>query len=226
MSFVEMQGVAKTYCSRGEPVLAVKDVSLEIVEGESVAIMGPSGSGKSTLLGMLGGLTAPSSGKLIVDGIDVYALASEQRALFRREYVGFVFQAFQLIPYLTVLENVLLPLAVFGVSATKQKRCASDVLHRVGLAAKASRIPDELSGGEQQRVAIARAVINEPLIILADEPTGNLDTATGGEVMSLFESLNREGRIVILVTHEPENLKYVHRCIRIRDGEVKEDDIL
>jgi len=226
MSFVEMQGVAKTYCSRGEPVLAVKDVSLEIVEGESVAIMGPSGSGKSTLLGMLGGLTAPSSGKLIVDGIDVYALASEQRALFRREYVGFVFQAFQLIPYLTVLENVLLPLAVSGVSATKQKRRASDVLHRVGLAAKASRLPDELSGGEQQRVAIARAVINEPPIILADEPTGNLDTATSGEVMSLFESLNREGRIVILVTHEPENLKYVYRCIRIRDGEVKEDDIL
>jgi putative ABC transport system ATP-binding protein len=185
--------------------------------------MGPSGSGKSTLLSMLGGLSHPNEGGIFVDEIDIYSLPAEQLADFRREYVGFVFQSFHLIPYLTVAENTMLPLTVTGYSSTDQKSMAGAILERVGLTSKTNRLPDELSGGEQQRVAIARALINQPPMILADEPTGNLDTATSEEIMRLFQSLHSEGQTIIMVTHNQENVKYVQRCVNLRDGRIDQN---
>jgi putative ABC transport system ATP-binding protein len=153
-----------------------------------------------------------------MDSLDVYALSNEQRADFRSEYIGFIFQSFQLIPYLTVLENVKLPMAVTGTSNREQTRLAMEVLEQVGLGAKAQRLPDQLSGGEQERVAIARAIVNRPPIILADEPTGNLDTDTAGEIMDLLKGLNRAGQTVIMVTHNPEMCRHTTRTLRLRDG--------
>lgn len=189
MSFIQVQQLRKTYSTGRELVHAMNDVSLEINQGEFVAVMGPSGSGKSTLLSVLGGLNHPTTGSVVVDGIEVYALSVEQCADFRREYLGFVFQSFQLLPYLTILENVMLPLTITGRSNKEQAAMAIAILEKVGLHSKASRLPDELSGGEQQRVAIARALVNQPPIILADEPTGNLDTATSKEIMGLLQDL-------------------------------------
>jgi len=208
----------KEHNGSAEKVTALGDMSVEIEEGEFVAVMGPSGSGKSTLLSVLGGLNHPTAGKVVVDEIDIYALPPERLADFRREYLGFVFQSFQLIPYLTVLENVMLPLAVTECSNAQQVEMATAMLNKVKLEKKSNRLPDELSGGEQERVAIARALVNQPPIVLADEPTGNLDTATSEEIMQLFQDLNKDGQTIIMVTHNPENVKYVHRCIRLRDG--------
>lgn len=220
MSFIQVQQLRKTYSTGREQVHAMNGVSLEINQGEFVAVMGPSGSGKSTLLSVLGGLSHPTEGKVTVDGIEVYALSVEQCADFRREYLGFVFQSFQLLPYLTILENVMLPLSITEYSGKDQANMAIAILERVGLRSKAFRLPDELSGGEQQRVAIARALVNQPPIILADEPTGNLDTATSKEIMGLLQDLNGEDHTVIMVTHNPENLRYTHRCVQLRDGRV------
>ncbi|HKJ98733.1 MAG TPA: ABC transporter ATP-binding protein [Desulfotignum sp.] len=216
--FIQVHDLVKTYADGGRSVNAIDQVSLSIDDGEFVTLMGRSGSGKSTLLSILGALLRPTSGKVVVDSMDLYSLGSEQRADFRSEYVGFIFQSFQLIPYLTVLENVSLPMAVTGLKKNKKRAMAMAVIDRVGLADKQDRLPDRLSGGEQERVAIARAIVNQPPLILADEPTGNLDTDTAGRIMELLASLNREGHTIVVVTHNPETEAYASRNIRVQDG--------
>jgi putative ABC transport system ATP-binding protein len=220
MPLIEINDVGKTYNSNGTAVRALDGVTLDVHEGEMVALMGPSGSGKSTLLSVLGAMTPPSRGKLTVDGIDVYGLSGERRADFRHTYLGFVFQQLQLVPYLTAIENVMLPLAITRHSHKEQNRMALSALNRVGLADKTGRLPSQLSGGEQERVAIARALVNAPPIILADEPTGSLDTHTGDEVMRTLKQLNEAGQTIVVVTHNPDNTRYVGRVIRIRDGRI------
>jgi len=220
MSLIEIKNLSKSYQSGEECVMALADVSLNIERGELISIMGPSGSGKSTLLTILGGLNHPSEGEVAVDEIPIYKLPMEKLADFRREYLGFIFQSFQLIPYLTVIENVMLPLSITQTSNRDQFRMAEEILEKVGLRVKAKRLPDQLSGGEQERVAIARALVNSPPILMADEPTGNLDTKTGKEIMDLFKHLNEEGQTIIMVTHNPENTAYSSRTISLRDGRV------
>ncbi|MDA8136710.1 MAG: ABC transporter ATP-binding protein [Desulfobacteraceae bacterium] len=216
---IEVHGLNKTYQSGDTRVEAVRNMDFFIDDAEFVTLMGRSGSGKSTLLSILGALNHPTGGKVMVDSLDIYALTSEQRADFRSEYIGFIFQSFQLIPYLTVLENVKLPMAVTGRKKKIQDRMAEEVIERVGLTAKSLRLPDQLSGGEQERVAIARAIVNKPPLILADEPTGNLDSKTAGDIMGLLKSLNSDGHTVIVVTHNPDMESYAGRTIRVRDGE-------
>jgi putative ABC transport system ATP-binding protein len=220
MSLIEINTLSKTYESGEECVLALVDVDLKIEKGEFVSVMGPSGSGKSTLLTILGGLNHPSRGEVVVDEISVYKLPLERLADFRREYLGFIFQSFQLIPYLTVIENVMLPLAITEKSNHEQVQMAEGILERMGLRRKERRLPDQLSGGEQERVAIARALVNSPPILLADEPTGNLDSKTGKEIMDLFKSLNGEGQTIIMVTHNPENVGFSSRTIQLLDGKI------
>lgn len=216
---IEIRSIGKDYKSGEGEVSAIKQMDFAIDDGEFVTIMGQSGSGKSTLLSILGGLNHPSRGKVLVDSLDLYDLTSEQRADFRSEYIGIIFQSFQLITYLTVLENVILPMAITGLKRKKKEKMAMDVLTKVGLAGKADRLPDQLSGGEQERVAIARAIVNQPPILLADEPTGNLDSETAAEVMGLLSFLNREeGLTIIMVTHNPETSVYSNRTIRVQDG--------
>jgi putative ABC transport system ATP-binding protein len=198
-------------------VVALEDMSLEVDGGEFVAVMGPSGSGKSTLLSILGVMNPPTSGTVEIDGIDAYALSQERQADLRREYVGFVFQQLELLPYLTAVENVMLPLAILNLPDKREK--AFSLLEQLGLdRRKASRLPSELSGGEQGRVAIARAIVNDPLIILADEPTGSLDTKNGEHILGLLRDLAAAGRAVIMVTHNPESRRVADRVIEIRDG--------
>jgi putative ABC transport system ATP-binding protein len=220
MSLIEINKLNKSYESGEECVLALVDVDLKIEKGEFVSVMGPSGSGKSTLLTILGGLNHPTRGEVMVDEIPIYKLPLERLADFRREYLGFIFQSFQLIPYLTVIENVMLPLAITDKSNQEQVRMAEGILGRMGLKAKERRLPDQLSGGEQERVAIARALVNSPPILLADEPTGNLDSKTGKEIMDLFKSLNEEGQTIIMVTHNPENVAFSSRTIQLLDGKI------
>ena len=215
---IEIQGIGKDYQSGEATVEAIKQMDFFIDDGEFVSIMGQSGSGKSTLLSILGGLNHPTRGRILLDSLDIYKLTSEQRADLRSEYIGVIFQSFQLIPYLTVLENVKLPMAITGNKARKQDKMARDVLARVGLANKADRLPDQLSGGEQERVAIARAIVNRPPILLADEPTGSLDSKTADEIMNLLTELNHEGQTIIMVTHNPEACKYASRTIMVKDG--------
>jgi putative ABC transport system ATP-binding protein len=215
---IEVRQVGKDYHSGESTVQAIKEMSLYIDDGEFVSIMGQSGSGKSTLLSILGGLNHPTRGRMLLDTLDIYKLTSEQRADLRSEYIGVIFQSFQLIPYLTVLENVKLPMAITGKKAKIQDKMARDVLDRVGLANKADRLPDQLSGGEQERVAIARAIVNKPPILLADEPTGNLDSKTADEIMNLLKELNKEGQTIIMVTHNPEACKHSSRTIMVKDG--------
>lgn len=214
--------ISKHYGEGDIRVDALIDINMEIKHGEFISIMGPSGSGKSTLLSVLGAMNPPSSGTLIVDDIDVYSLSIEQQADFRREYLGFVFQQLQLIPYLTALENVMLPLVITDLK--NREELAVDVLKQVGLGKKLNRLPSELSGGEQGRVAIARAIVNEPPILLADEPTGSLDTKTGEEIMSLFHELHQDGQTIIMVTHNAENATHADRIITLRDGKVLSDE--
>jgi putative ABC transport system ATP-binding protein len=218
MSLIEIKGLQKSYESGEEKVLALAGIDLHIEKGEFVSVMGPSGSGKSTLMTIMGGMNHPTSGEVLVDDIPLYQLSSESLADFRREYLGFIFQSFQLIPYLTVAENVMLPLSITKKSNQEQRRLAAEILERTGLKGKANRLPDQLSGGEQERVAIARALVNSPPILLADEPTGNLDTKTGREIMEFFKALNLEGQTIIMVTHNPENVEYSTRTIHLRDG--------
>jgi len=220
MSLIEINTLSKTYESGEECVLALVDVDLKIEKGEFISVMGPSGSGKSTLLTILGGLNHPSRGEVVVDEIPIYKLPLERRADFRREYLGFIFQSFQLIPYLTVIENVMLPLAISEKSNREQVQVAEAILGKMGLKGKERRLPDQLSGGEQERVAIARALVNSPPILLADEPTGNLDSKTGEEIMDLFKSLNEEGQTIIMVTHNPENAAFSSRTIQLLDGKI------
>ena len=215
---IEIHGIGKDYQDGEINVQAIKQMDFHIDDGEFVAIMGQSGSGKSTLLSILGGLNHPSRGKVLLDSLDIYKLSSEQRADLRSEYIGVIFQSFQLIPYLTVLENVKLPMAITGKKSKKQDKMARDVLVRVGLANKADRLPDQLSGGEQERVAIARAIVNKPPILLADEPTGSLDSNTANEILNLLKELNEEGQTIIMVTHNPDACKDTTRTIHVKDG--------
>jgi len=224
MAFIELDSLNKQYVSEGGRVTALAGVSVAIEEGSFVGIVGPSGSGKSTLLTLLGALCEPTDGRLLIDEINVYGLNEERRADFRREYIGFVFQAYNLIPYLTALENVMLPMTTSGVGGIEQQQRATEALQRVGLANRLSHLPNQLSGGEQERVAIARALVNRPPLLLADEPTGSLDSATSAAIMKLFGELNRDGQTILMVTHNPENRHYFDRVIALRDGGIENDE--
>jgi putative ABC transport system ATP-binding protein len=217
-TLIEMKEIVKTYKTNDDEVHALNGITFNIWKGESVAFMGQSGSGKSTLLSVIGGLNQPTKGSIRIDGIDLYALSQEKRADFRREYLGFVFQEYQLIPYLTAIENVMLPLTTTKYSARKQLQMAEEVLSKVGLYAERNRLPNQLSGGEQERVAIARAIVNEPPLVLADEPTGSLDTKTGREIMELFAELNHDGLTILMVTHNPDNIHFMERSVIMKDG--------
>ena len=222
MPFIALERITKVYEANGDSarVRVLSGVSAEIAEGEFVCLMGPSGSGKSTLLTIVGAMNHPTEGRVLIDDIDVYDLPGERRADFRREYLGFVFQQHHLMPYLNTLENAMLPLATTDSSAKEKRNRAITALERVGLQDKRSRLPNQLSGGEQGRLAIARAIVNEPPLILADEPTGSLDTKTGREMMEVFLELNAAGQTVFMVTHNPENSALAHRIIEIVDGRI------
>jgi putative ABC transport system ATP-binding protein len=224
-NFIRLEGVGKVYVAAAGSPPALAGVDLRISEGEFVALMGPSGSGKSTLLTILGAMNEPSAGRVFVDGIDVYGLAEEKRADFRHEYLGFVFQQQHLLPYLSAVENVELPLAVAPIPSREKRERALAALARVGLEGKERRLPSELSGGEQARVAIARAVVNEPPLLLADEPTGNLDSATGHAMMDMLAELNGAGQTVIVVTHDEGIAARALRIVRLLDGRVVEDTL-
>ena len=223
MSYIIAEDLTKQYGSGEVAVTAVDGISFQIEEREFIGIMGESGSGKSTLLGMMGAMNAPTSGRLIVDDIDIYTLGQEQRADFRREFLGFIFQSFHLVPYLTVIENTMLPLAVIKAGKKRKREMAEEALKQVGLIDKAHRLPNQISGGENERVAIARAIVNEPPVLLADEPTGNLDTKTSHEIMELLTRLNQKGMTIIMVTHSPDCAGFAQRIIRVSDGRLVSD---
>lgn len=225
MPLVELTGVTKIYNGAAAPVHALGGVDLVIDEGEFVALMGPSGSGKSTLLGVLGAMNPPTAGSVQVDDLDVYRLGPERLADFRREYLGFVFQSLFLLPYLTAIENVMLPLAAARMTDVRQRQMAGDALERVGLGQKLARLPRDLSGGEQQRVAIARAVVNNPPLLLADEPTGCLDSTTGRSVMELFQGLQKDGLTVFMVTHDEAIASFADRVVTLRDGRIVSSEL-
>lgn len=218
MRFITAEQLTRTYGTGEATVTALADVSFTIAPGEFVAVMGESGAGKSTLLSLMGAMNRPSSGAYTVDGIDVYRLGQERRADFRREYLGFIFQSFHLIPYLNVMENVMLPLTTVRRPKKEKQGKAMQALERVGLASKAARLPNQLSGGEQERVAVARAIVNDPPILLADEPTGNLDSRNTREVMHLLGDLNAGGTTIIMVTHSMECADYARRRLELADG--------
>ena len=221
---MDLRGVRKVY-EQGDVVFeALKGVDVQIGQGEMVALMGPSGSGKTTLMQVIGLLDRPSEGTYFLGGRDVTTLSENERAEARNTDIGFVFQAFHLLPRLNLLENVEVPLTYAGVAAAERRERALDVLRRVGLEDKARNLPSQISGGQKQRVAVARALAGSPRLLLADEPTGNLDTRTGEEVMALFGELHAEGTTVVLVTHEPEIGAYAERIIRVRDGLVESDE--
>jgi putative ABC transport system ATP-binding protein len=223
MALINLQQVTRRYINGADCVTALDKLTLSVEEGSFLGVMGPSGSGKSTLLSVLGALSRPTSGKVAIDGIDIYALATEQQADFRREYLGFIFQSHNLIPYLNALENVMLPLAVSKISAAEKRRRASSMLERVGLPDRMLHLPQQLSGGEQERVAIARALVNSPPLLLADEPTGSLDTATSQQVMELLAELHGGGQTIVMVTHNRDNLEWFDRTIYLRDGLIEKD---
>jgi putative ABC transport system ATP-binding protein len=218
---ITLQGVTKQYATPAGPFAALRGVNLDVATGEFVAIVGKSGSGKSTLLNIIGGIDRPSSGSVAVGGTAIESLQQNALAMWRGRSVGFVFQFFQLLPTLTVAENVMLPLDFRGTLPAKQRRArAMELLERVGVAEQAAKLPSALSGGQQQRVAIARALANDPPVLLADEPTGNLDSATGAEIFRLFGEFARGGKTIVVVTHERETETGVDRSIRIVDGAV------
>jgi putative ABC transport system ATP-binding protein len=223
MAVISIRDVTKTYrLGKGVEVQALRGVSLEIEKGEYVAIMGPSGSGKSTLMHILGCLDRPSSGTYVLNGEDVSRMWTGTLARLRGREIGFVFQSFNLLPRANVLRNVELPMLYAGIGRKERRARAEEALTRVGLADRLKHRPNELSGGQRQRVAIARALVNRPSILLADEPTGNLDSKSGEEVMKLFAELNSEGHTVVLVTHEPDIAAFARRVIRVVDGRVVE----
>jgi putative ABC transport system ATP-binding protein len=218
-----VQDLQKSYRSGGRELTVLRDVNFSVSPGEFVAVVGPSGSGKTTLLGLMAGLDRPSRGSVRLDGTDLAALSEDGRARLRRERIGFVFQAFQLIPTLTASENVRVPLELGGRDGAEQR--ADELLARVGLGGRGHHYPTQLSGGEQQRVAVARAFVHSPSILFADEPTGNLDAATGGRIVELLTELNRElGTTLILVTHDPDLAAQSGRIIRLADGRVVSDE--
>jgi putative ABC transport system ATP-binding protein len=223
MSYIIAEDLTKQYGNGEAAVTAVAGISFQIEAGEFIGIMGESGSGKSTLLGIMGAMNAPTAGRFIVDDIDIYTLGQEQRADFRREFLGFIFQSFHLVPYLTVIENTMLPLAVIKAGKQQKREMAEEALKQVGLIDKAHRLPNQISGGENERVAIARSIVNEPPVLLADEPTGNLDTKTSREIMELLTRLNRKGMTIVMVTHSPDCAGFAQRIIRVSDGRLGGD---
>jgi len=223
-SVIEVKGLCKDYVMGEMIVRALRSVDLTISEGEFVAIMGPSGSGKSTFMNLAGCLDRPSSGEYFLNGQEVSRLDDNQLAEIRNKYIGFVFQSFNLLPRTSAIKNVELPLMYAGAKNRSER--ALEALNRVGLGQRVHHKPNELSGGQQQRVAIARAIVNDPVLILADEPTGNLDTRTSIEIMALFQELNEAGKSVIIVTHEEDIAAYCKRIIRFRDGKVERDQVV
>jgi putative ABC transport system ATP-binding protein len=220
---ISIRNLNKTYQMGAEVVEALKNVSLEIEKNEYVALMGPSGSGKSTLMNLVGCLDSPTRGEYWLNGIEVSTMDDSELAEVRNKQIGFVFQTFNLMPRLSALENVALPLVYAGVRKEERLDRARQVLESVGLGDRVGHKPNELSGGQRQRVAVARALVNNPAIILADEPTGNLDTKTSYEIMGLFETIHQLGNTVILVTHEQDIAKHAHRIVRLRDGLIETD---
>lgn len=221
---IDITGLTKTYIMGQTKVRALRGIDLEIQRNEYVALMGPSGSGKSTLMNLLGCLDTPTSGQYLLDDRDVSIMEDAELAKIRNEKIGFVFQTFNLLPRQTTLENVALPLVYAGRSKKQRQERAAAVLDSVGLGDRLDHRPNELSGGQRQRVAIARALVNDPAIILADEPTGNLDTKTSIEIMEILEDIHNRGNTIVLVTHEPDIAEHAHRIVRLRDGEVEQDE--
>jgi putative ABC transport system ATP-binding protein len=220
---ITLEGITKVYRTGEVEVAALKGISLHIPEGEFVAIMGPSGSGKSTLMNLIGCLDQPSSGRYILDGYDVSALTDDQLAWIRNRKIGFVFQSYNLIPRASAVHNVEMPLIYAGDNQQRRERSMA-ALDSVGLLERASHLPSELSGGQQQRVAIARALVTDPAILLADEPTGNLDSESSLEIIKLLRDLNQQGRTIVLITHEPDIAAFAQRVVRVRDGVIVSDE--
>ncbi|MEJ5963384.1 ABC transporter ATP-binding protein [Pedobacter immunditicola] len=220
---IQIKDIGRKYVIGTEVIHALKSVTLNIEKGEFVALMGPSGSGKSTLMNILGCLDTPTKGTYVLNGIDVSRMSDNDLAEVRNKEIGFVFQTFNLLPRSTSLDNVALPLIYAGVSKADRDRRAHEALENVGLGNRVTHKPNELSGGQRQRVAVARALINNPSIILADEPTGNLDTKTSIEIMGLLEEIHRKGNTIILVTHEEDIAQHAHRIVRMRDGLIEND---
>jgi putative ABC transport system ATP-binding protein len=220
---IRTEHISKVYVMGTEQVHALRDISITIKKGEYVALMGPSGSGKSTLMNMIGCLDTPTGGQYFMDGQDVSRMTDNQLAEVRNKNIGFVFQTFNLLPRSTALDNVTLPLIYAGLGSADRKILGEKVLNQVGLGDRMSHQPNELSGGQRQRVAIARALVNNPALILADEPTGNLDSKTSIEIMGLFEEIHRNGNTIVVVTHEEEIARHAHRIIRLKDGLVETD---
>ncbi len=217
---LRMESVSKQYRHRGQVVAALDDASLTIGKGDYVSVVGPSGSGKSTLLLMLGGMLSPTSGRVLLDGESIYDLSSDRRARLRKRWVGFVFQTFNLVPYLTALENVEVPLFLSGVEPGAQRERAIALLERVGLGERLHHKPCELSVGQQQRVALARMLANDPAVVLADEPTGNLDPETSQQVIGFLDEINREGKTIVMVTHDPRAAKRARRTLLLKEGRI------
>lgn len=222
---ISIENLRKTYIMGDSEVKALQSASLNIYKNEYVALMGPSGSGKSTLMNLLGCLDSPTSGVYSLNGNNVANMADEELAIVRNKEIGFVFQTFNLLPRLSALENVALPLVYAGIPIKTRLSRAKDMLAAVGLKDRMDHKPNELSGGQRQRVAVARALVNNPSIILADEPTGNLDSKTSYEIMQLFEEIHKQGNTIILVTHEPDIAEHAHRIVKLKDGFIESDEI-
>ena len=220
---IELKGITREFNLGNETIRALRGIDLKIFKNEYIALMGPSGSGKSTLMNILGCLDTPNSGQYLLEGKDVSKSSDNELAAVRNHQIGFIFQTFNLIPRLTTLENVALPLIYAGWSKKERDTRAMEVLSQVGLADRVKHKPNELSGGQRQRVAVARALVNHPSLILADEPTGNLDTKTSYEIMRLFEDIHANGNTIVVVTHEEDIASHMHRIIRMRDGLVESD---
>lgn len=224
MSLIRLHNISRRYQMGTETIHALREVSLEITRGEYVAIMGPSGSGKSTLMNLLGCLDTPTAGEYHLNGVQVSELDDNDLAEIRNREIGFIFQTFNLLPRSDALRNVELPLIYAGVSAEERRQIALAALTNVGLADRIHHKPNELSGGQRQRVAVARSLVNKPSILLADEPTGNLDSKTGTEILALFDELSRQGNTIIVVTHEEDVARHSRRILRIRDGQIASDE--
>jgi putative ABC transport system ATP-binding protein len=224
MHLIRLEKISRRYQMGAETIHALREVSLEIQRGEYVAIMGPSGSGKSTLMNLIGCLDTPTSGRYELNGVQVSQMDDNQLAEIRNKEIGFIFQTFNLLPRSDALRNVELPLIYAGVPAEERRQVALEALKNVGLGDRIHHKPNELSGGQRQRVSVARALVNRPSLLLADEPTGNLDTKTGMEILALFEELSRKGNTLIVVTHEEDVAQHAHRILRIRDGLIASDE--